>query len=585
MRPLPKLLFLLLIWILQCGGNLAVAEDWQSRLKTADKIRSSDPKEFSRQLSDIRAHKELLSPIEQDYFEHLQAYELIFKGDFPTALAIYEKLAKNSVNTEIKFRSQLSLINVYAIQHRWNEGLAALDNALTLLPSIKDEQLKESGLGVAGIFYNQLGQYDLGLEYSAQLANVSKDKRNQCIAAQLRFESLIMLEPSEDYRQQYQQAARTCYAAGEKVLKTVITHNYAKHLLETKAQPQAARKLLEDNFEEVKEGHYAPIIAIFQSLLATAHWQLGEAEQAFVLAQGVVNDASYANTIEAQTLALKVLYDYYLKQGDSAQALNSYVKYAAADKASLDEVTTKTLAFQLARHQSLEQQNKLKLLDQQNRLLRVQQHLARTETFNNHLLIALLFCAALGLGAWGWHSWQNQRRLRRLAEYDSLTGLLSRGHFIQVARAAVSYAQTLGTPISCIMLDVDQFKRINDTQGHAIGDWALQTVARVCRDTCREHDVIGRIGGEEICFLLPECSEDNAAQLAESLRRALAEIDTGSSGHEFNLSASFGVSSSAVSGYRLQALMQNADRAMYQAKQDGRNRVSTHQKMAQVLES
>ncbi|WP_228289626.1 GGDEF domain-containing protein [Shewanella cyperi] len=322
---------------------------------------------------------------------------------------------------------------------------------------------------------------------------------------------------------------------------------------------------------------YAPIIASFKSLQAKAYWELGEQEKAFNIAYTLSLSPSTANALEAEIRSQKVLYDYYLSKGDTAKALDAYIKYAESDKANLDEIKTKTLAFQIAEHQSIEQRNKIALLDEQNKLLKVQQQLDQAEAFNNRLLIAALFCAALGLGSWGWHSWQSQKRLRQLAEYDSLTGLFSRGHFTQVAQAAVSYAQVLGAPVSCILLDVDKFKRINDTLGHSTGDWALQTVARVCRETCREHEVIGRIGGEEFCFVLSECSEDNAAQLAESLRRALTEVDTSSSGHDFNLSASFGVSSSSTSGYALAVLMQNADRAMYDAKHGGRNKVCIYQ--------
>ncbi|WP_228730118.1 GGDEF domain-containing protein [Shewanella sedimentimangrovi] len=579
---------MLIAWIFQAICNFALAADWNAELKAADKIRSSAPEAFSLKLRDLALHKKEMNQTEQDYLEYLEAYELIFKGDFATALVTQERLSKSAVNQEIQFRSLLTLINAYAIQRRWNEGLLALNQALILFPSVESNNLQALAIGIAGVFYNQLGQYALGLEYSTRLKSDFKDPRNQCAAEQLRFEALLHLErPIDELTNSYQSGINLCESADEKVLQAIIVRLYVQYLLENQNQINRAKALLDENVDLISSAKYAPITASFQSLQAKAYWELGEREKAFNTAYALSISPSTLNALEAEIRSQKVLYDYYLSKGDSTKALEAYIKYAEADKANLDEIKTKTLAFQIAEHQSIEQRNKIALLDEQNKLLKVQQQLDQAEAFNNRLLIAVLFCAALGLGSWGWHSWQSQKRLRQLAEYDSLTGLFSRGHFTQVAQAAVSYAQVLGAPVSCILLDVDKFKRINDTLGHATGDWALQTVARVCRETCREHEVIGRIGGEEFCFVLSECSEDNASQLAESLRRALTEVDTSSSGHDFNLSASFGVSSSNSSGYDLAVLMQNADRAMYDAKHGGRNRVCIYQdgEQEEVLQS
>ncbi|MCL2917402.1 GGDEF domain-containing protein [Shewanella litorisediminis] len=359
-------------------------------------------------------------------------------------------------------------------------------------------------------------------------------------------------------------------------MQAVIIRLYAQFLLETDNQPLAAKALLDENEALVMSAKYAPVITIYQSLQARANWELGQQEQAYQQALAVSQSPAAANALEALIRANKVLFDYHSSRGNSEAALEAYIKYAEADKAYLDEVKTKTLAFQLAQHQSLEQQNKISLLDEQNKLLKVQQQLDQAQAFNNRLLIAVLFCIALGLGTWGWHSWQSQKRLRQLAEFDNLTGLFSRGHFTQVSLSAVEYAKTLKAPISCILLDVDKFKQINDSLGHATGDWALKEVARICKQQVREYEIFGRIGGEEFCLLLPECDLKHATELANAMCQALRGVDTSASGHAFVLTASFGVTDNTRAGYSLDKLMAQADKAMYSAKQQGRNQVQCY---------
>ncbi|WP_237158710.1 GGDEF domain-containing protein [Shewanella khirikhana] len=431
--------------------------------------------------------------------------------------------------------------------------------------------------GIASIFYNQLGQYSLGLEYSQRFKETKTDLRNQCAAEQLRLEAMLQLgEAPKELASIYNSGIQLCEAANEKVIQSNIVRLYGRHLLETDNQPLASKALLDENEALVLSAKYAPVIASYQSLQAKANWELGQQEKAYQQALAVNQSPAAANALEALIRANKVLFDYHSSRGNSEAALEAYIKYAEADKAYLDEVKAKTLAFQLAQHQSLEQQNKIALLDEQNKLLKVQQRLDTAERFNSRLMIGALLSVILGLITWGWHSLKNQRRLKQLAEYDSLTGLLSRGHFTQVAQSALTHAQTLKAPVSCVLFDVDHFKRINDCFGHATGDWALKQVASLCREQVREFEIFGRIGGEEFCLILPECDSAHARVIADKLRRTLASCDTSASGNDFVLTASFGLTDSQQAGYSLDQLLAQADRAMYSAKRAGRNQVKAY---------
>ncbi|WP_431857069.1 GGDEF domain-containing response regulator [Azospirillum sp.] len=167
-----------------------------------------------------------------------------------------------------------------------------------------------------------------------------------------------------------------------------------------------------------------------------------------------------------------------------------------------------------------------------------------------------------------------QRQLERLATTDSLTGALNRGRFMARAANEVMRALRYARPLSAIMLDIDHFKKVNDTHGHATGDEAIRSVVRVCRSLVRGADILGRLGGEEFAILLPETPPQGAVLLAERLRRALAVTEVripGGVGVTFTVSV--GVSALKPGEESVSALLARADEALYRAKNGGRNRV------------
>ncbi|MDQ2103595.1 diguanylate cyclase [Azospirillum isscasi] len=171
-----------------------------------------------------------------------------------------------------------------------------------------------------------------------------------------------------------------------------------------------------------------------------------------------------------------------------------------------------------------------------------------------------------------------QRQLERLATTDSLTGALNRGRFMARAAEEVARARRNSRPLSAIMLDIDHFKKVNDTHGHATGDEAIRTVVRVCRSMVRGVDVLGRLGGEEFAILLPETPPQGAALLAERLRRTLAETDVriangAGAGSALTFTVSIGVSALRPDEEAVSAVLARADAALYRAKNGGRNRV------------
>lgn len=161
---------------------------------------------------------------------------------------------------------------------------------------------------------------------------------------------------------------------------------------------------------------------------------------------------------------------------------------------------------------------------------------------------------------------------RSAARVDWLTGLLNRGGFVEEAEAKLSAAHQDGKPISLILFDLDHFKAINDSFGHAAGDTTLQRFAAVAGHHLRRSDIVSRIGGEEFAVLLPGAGIETAMALADRIREAFCEDCKWVDGMALNATTSAGVAV-ARSGDDLGQLLGAADSALYAAKQEGRNRV------------
>jgi diguanylate cyclase (GGDEF)-like protein len=160
-------------------------------------------------------------------------------------------------------------------------------------------------------------------------------------------------------------------------------------------------------------------------------------------------------------------------------------------------------------------------------------------------------------------------RLRMLASYDSLTGALNRGAFEQRVDAELARARRSATDLSLVIFDVDHFKRLTDSYGHAAGDAALRAIGDVVATGMRRSDVFGRLGGEEFGLLLPDTDIAGAATVADKLRRRLAAPTAG----RRTLTVSFGVAEVHSGASSARSMFDDADRALYAAKRAGRDRV------------
>ena len=163
-------------------------------------------------------------------------------------------------------------------------------------------------------------------------------------------------------------------------------------------------------------------------------------------------------------------------------------------------------------------------------------------------------------------------KLRMLATTDYLTNIYNRSHFLDMSLNEIYRAKQLGHPVSVILLDIDHFKHVNDTYGHKAGDIAIKAVVDACRNVLRATDIFGRYGGEEFAVFLPETVSDVAVELAEHMRKKIAETVISVDNAKISVTASFGVvGTEKAVNVGMDELLKIADKAMYRAKDAGRN--------------
>ena len=178
----------------------------------------------------------------------------------------------------------------------------------------------------------------------------------------------------------------------------------------------------------------------------------------------------------------------------------------------------------------------------------------------------------VGMYLWAEHNRAMVAKLERLATTDELTGMLNRRAFNNAATAEIRRADRHESPLSVMILDIDHFKKINDTHGHYGGDNVLIEFARQARATIRTEDVIARVGGEEFAVLLPETEISRAHQLAERIRATIEAAGVMHGGAHITITVSIGVAQ-VDEGEGIAEALQRADTALYCAKKSGRNLV------------
>ncbi|HYC62028.1 MAG TPA: tetratricopeptide repeat-containing diguanylate cyclase [Thermoanaerobaculia bacterium] len=421
---------------------------------------------------------------------------------------------------------------------------------------------------------SKVGQYDRAIEYYRQLLKgyAEHGQPNDVADTQFNigstFEAKGNLTPAEfHYRQALAEFEKLQRPDDIAFTKRSLGLALVKQNRAAEALPLFNAALA---FYESKRS--ASAIAHVKQFRAMAYRRLGRLEESLrdlAAARRYYEEEANTRFLERNIEEAAVVYE---QLGDWRNAYVFRTRHAALQRqlaeARRDELTSRLhVEFDAEKK---EQENRA--LARENTLRAAALEQAQRNQKLQWAVLALTAFLATALALLFWRQLVNTRRMRAMAMTDELTRLPNRRHIFTLLEILFADAKRHDRPVALIVLDIDRFKRINDTYGHAAGDEVLKAVAHTCRTNLRPGDQLGRIGGEEFLIVLQTpTSAEQANDVAERLRASVERLDVSSLAPDLQITISLGVW--IANEYDMTAAIAAADSLLYRAKESGRNRV------------
>lgn len=553
-------------------------------LLQADKQKAASKQIFDSTINQLQQHRDQLSAEQLDYLDYLLIYDQVYKGDYNQAATDLEALFKRVDSTIIKIRTQSSLSNLYAFNRNYQSVFTALQYVTDELPKIEDRNVKHGIYLAIANSYLLTNRFHLAHEFAeiivkdnpepfkrcramaySQLADIELDNRDNISEASL-SELISLCQSQKQYAVSDLLALRWYQYQFDQLPGDVVEADI-KHLISK--VDQTGLQINTQQFKSILTGKDA--------LLAQLYLAVDDLNLAQYYAQLVVKDAGKLGESRHLQKAYQVLETIARRQDNFSLAYEYLSQRSDVERALMTDALDKQVAYAAVQHDLMAKEIQLQQLGQSNELLRTQQVLAAKESLNQKLIMAwLLFMVGILL-LWVVRVIIKRKKLETLVEIDYLTKILNRKGLENHVNQLLSRKASQRQPVHLAIMDLDHFKKVNDDCGHLTGDWVLKYVIYHLKTVLADGMIIGRLGGEE--FAVVGCGFDMETMLEylEKMRRKVLQLDYDKAERPINLSASFGVAASDTAGYSLQMLLTQADIALYQAKNNGRNQVVVYQ--------
>ena len=549
--------------------------DPTATLAQADGVRTSDHPRFMRLLAQIHRESPHLSPAEQWHLRYLDAWQTGYQGDYTKADVQLRAVAEHSGDATLAARASAMRLAGLGFTRRYEEAFALADRLATDLPNIKDPLARFQVLINLSQSMLLADKRDLAFKYARMIEGKLPPGETPCslrmLLITIRYDSPQLTSSSPEFHQ----AIETCKAAGQPVyviaLRLVLADVYLRE-----NQPAKALALLDRMEPGIKRNLFYEHMQSAAVMRAQALLALGRVAEARTAGLAALSLSDPKEISEALKAVYEVLYKIEKKRGDAAAALSYFEHYAAQDKGYLDDVSARALAYQTVQQHLLAGKLETEKLNKQNAMLRLQRALDAKAMETGRLYILILLLVVAFTASWLYRLKRSQLRFKRLSHHDGLTGIFNHQHFIGEAGRVLQALKKKNEQACLISIDLDYFKQVNDTHGHAMGDAVLKQTVAICKQELRPADLFGRLGGEEFGILLAGCSRHQGMDIANRIRVAIDATPMGHGDRVITISASVGLASTEVSGHDLQRLCMEADAALYRAKGMGRNRVVAH---------
>ncbi|MFK2877132.1 tetratricopeptide repeat-containing diguanylate cyclase [Rhodanobacter hydrolyticus] len=547
-------------------ANTSIADTGET-LDLTETLQITDHPQSLQQLASLNQETALLTPDQQWHLRYLNAWEAMYESDYAKSETLFQDIIRHSSNPIWADRASALLLSQFGITRHYTDAFELANHLTARLPQVTDAKGRFAILLNLSQSLGLAGQTDLAVHYARMAMAVAPAGKGSCYSASSLVQALSNGHRLKLDSPELQQAIDACTAAKVPVYSTDLQLTLVALYL-NEGQPRKALALLDQIAPAINVDGYVPnkLEALVNRAQALA--VIGNDGSARKVALSVVAMDPSSDWLKD---AYEVLYRIEKKQGNTAAALDYHEKFAALDKAYLDDIHARALAYEAVQQHVLAQKLDTEKLSEQNAGLRAQQKLdAKTAEANRLYLVLLLM--ALGFGALAmFRLKRSQLRFKRLSHLDGLTAIYNRQHFMGEAGRLLYQLEKRRGAACVAIIDLDHFKSINDTHGHAMGDEVLRRVVAACKQHLRTVDLFGRLGGEEFGILLVDCSREQSIAIAERIRAAIEATSVELDSVVVKISTSIGLAFTDAAGYDLRSLCTGADAALYGAKRGGRN--------------
>ena len=541
-------------------------------IEQTQRLATVDHPRFLRQLALLNREASGLTPDQRWHLRYSNAWEAMYESDYARSGALFQDIIRHSGNANLADRASAMLLAQYGLTRRYMEAFELADRLVARLPQVTDAKVRLELLVGLSQAMGLAGQTDLAVNYARMAMAAAAGGNDSCYAVAELVTALFNGHELKPGSPELQQALTACPAALIPVYHTGLTLMLV-NLYARGGQPRKALALLDSIQPSIDANGYVPSRLNALGDRAWALAALGEDAAARRAALAVIAASPSSSFDMWLKDACDVLYRIEKKQGNFAAALAYHEKFSALDTAWLDDANARALAYETVQQRVLAQKLETEKLSEQNARLLARQALDTKATETDRLYLALLLMA-LGFGAlWMLRLKRSQMRFKRLSHLDGLTAIYNRQHFMGEAGRALRQSERRRGEACLAIIDLDHFKRVNDTCGHMMGDEVLRRVVDACKQHLRPIDVFGRLGGEEFGILLADCTRGQGMAIAERMRAAVEATVVELDDVTLAVSASIGLAFTAASGHDMRQLCIDADAALYCAKHAGRNRV------------
>jgi diguanylate cyclase (GGDEF)-like protein len=573
LRPWSILAAMAFCVLVQCAlPAMAQPPDFAALLEHAQSVRTRNHPQFLLLLKQLDQQASGMSASERWQLRYLDAWQTVFQGDYPHANVMLEDIIKHSGDAALVAEASALLMDNMGVTKHYVEAFELANQLVADLPKTQDKEARYLVLFYVSQLLSSAGQYDLAIQHIREVMQTLPPQESACHPMTLLMVALYGNHQLTSSSAELQQGINACDDAGEPVYGDNIRLVKAG-LYVDEGQPQKAIDLLDKMASSVNASHYYSHMLAAEAQLAQAYWKLGDDSNAFKAALAALAISHPDDMNGSLRDDYQVLYSIERKRGNAVAALKYYEQYVVQNTGYLNDLSARALAFDVARQHVLAQKLETEKLSKQNSILRLQEALATKAAETGRLYIALLLVVLVSIVFWLFRLKRSQLRFKHLARLDGLTGIFNHQHFIGEADEALRLLEKKSTTACLAFIDLDHFKLVNDTYGHAVGDEVLKRVVAICQQHLRETDLFGRLGGEEFGILLLDCSRDRGVAVADRIRLAIEATSIDGDGYAISFSASVGLVCTETYGYDLQRLCREADAALYRAKRTGRNRV------------